>query len=213
MSIQTILSQETASEGSPTTAAGGASPLDALLSPQGATFDPLPTISQESLTESELNEVVLDDVSESEFSSVPLTGRQSPPLIDSSASIKSTETHVLKEKQNRRRTTISLTPSDSSTLVKQSLHKKSGSNSSDKSIVGTTPFILARLESQKEQDESSPKTARGSVDGNQKLQEEFNRMHNEIKEEKDESHHNASIDWSMYLYIMIMTANSLALLS
>jgi hypothetical protein len=143
---------------------------------------------------SELGEVGMDD--ESDFSMVPLSARQSTTSIGSNTSVKSTATKVGKE--NRRRTTVlSLNPSDPSALAK-SLHKKSASASSDMSIATNTPFILARLESQKEQDEYGPKTHRASVDGQQKLQAEFVRMQSDIKEEDNENNStNANIDWGM----------------
>jgi len=159
----------------------GSSPLDSLLSPRRSML-------------SELGEVGMDD--ESDFSMVPLSARQSTTSIGSNTSVKSTATKVGKE--NRRRTTVlSLNPSDPSALAK-SLHKKSASASSDMSIATNTPFILARLESQKEQDEYGPKTHRASVDGQQKLQAEFVRMQSDIKEEDNENNStNANIDWGM----------------
>lgn len=175
-------------------APGGGSPLDALLSPHpNATFVaeeavPLP----ESDEESDGKEVVLDD---SHFSTVPLSARQSKASIASNASVISTATQVGRE--SGRKATVSLTASDSSTMA---LHRRSLSASSDRSesVNGNTPFILARLESQKEQEELGSKGHRVSVDGQQKLQEEFVRMQQDIKEEEEESAATAAaIDWGM----------------
>jgi hypothetical protein len=192
MPIETTPNHSAAPDtGSASALAGGSSPLDSLLSPRGSTFNRAP--SPESVAESEAG---LDD--ESNFSMVPLSARQSTASIGSNTSIKSIAT--LAGKENRRRTTVlSMTLSDSSTLAK-SLHKKSASTSSDLSVTGhNTPFILARLESQKEHDESVPKLHRTSVDGQQKLQEEFARMQHDIKEEEEDSNmvNTASIDWGM----------------
>jgi hypothetical protein len=180
--------------GSASASENGSSPLDSLLSPHKLAFDNHPPL-RESVAESELRDVGLDD--ESDFSMVPLSARQSTASIGSNTSIKSTATQVGKE--NRRRTTaLSMSPSESSTLAK-SLHKKSESTSSDKSVTGNnTPFILARLESQKEQEEHDLKQHRASVDGQQKLQEEFVRMQNDIKEEDEENNvASKGIDWGM----------------
>jgi len=176
--------------------AGGSSPLDSLLSPRTTTFD-THALSPEVVGESESREDGLDY--ESDFSMVPLSARQSTTSIGSNTSIKSIATQVGKE--NKRMTTVlSMTPSESSTLTR-SLHTKSASASSDQSLTGNnTPFILARLESQKEQDEYGPKSHRASVDGQHKLQEEFVRVHNGIKEEDEESNiANTRIDWGEFL--------------
>jgi hypothetical protein len=174
--------------------AGGSSPLDSLLSPRAATFDNY-VLTPEAVRESEPREDVLDD--ESDFSMVPLSARQSTASIGSNTSVKSIATQV--GKGNRRRTTVlSMTPSESSTLAR-SLHKKSASASSDQSVTGNnSPFILARLESQKEQEEYGPQAHRASVDGQHKLHEEFVRMQNEIQDDDDESNiANTGIDWGV----------------
>ena len=191
MSIE-ILTHTT---GSPTPAASsGTSPLDSLLSPQGPSF-PVHVIQRESVTDSEFHG--LDD--ESDFSMVPLSARQSTATIASdNVSIKSTSTQVGNAKEHKRRTTISLAPSEPLNPAKQVLHKKSPSGSSVKSLAGNTPFILARLENQREQDDLDPNTHRGSMDGQHRLQEEFVRMQNEIKEEENHVGNNA-IDWGVCL--------------
>lgn len=203
MPIETISNHIEVPDGSPL--AGG--PLDSLLSPRRSTFDHNAP-SSESVAESELRDVGLGD--DSDFSMVPLSARQSTASIGSNISIKSTATQVGKEKR-RRTTVLSITPSDSSTLANY-LHKNSASTASDKSVIGNnTPFILARLESQKEQEEHSPIPHRASVDGQQKLQEEFVRMHNEIKEEEEEEERNTAntgIDWGMYHFIISCSLRS-----
>lgn len=213
MSIETTLNKPTAKDHTESSEAGGKSPLDSLLSPKGPTFEPPKEASRESVagSDSELNEVRLDD--DSEFSSVPLSARESTASVGSKGShtsFKSTATHVGNEKEvghekengiekeERRQTSTSLVPSDSSTLAKPaSSHKKSASNSSIKSFVGNTPFILARIESQREQDESDSKVQRASIDGQQKLQEEFAKMQ-KVKEEEASEAVAGAIDWGVY---------------
>jgi hypothetical protein len=192
MSIKTTPSPNHLVVDTGTVPAGSSSPLDSLLSPRRSMFNNHAS-SPGSVAELELREAGLDD--ESDFSMVPLSARQSAASIDSNTSIKSTATHNGKE--NRRRTTIqSMNPSESS----KSLHETSTSTSSDRSVTGNnTPFILARLESQKEQEEYSLQSHRASVDGQQKLQEEFVRIQNEIKEEDEETNiTNTGIDWGMF---------------
>jgi hypothetical protein len=174
--------------------AGGSSPLDSLLSPRAATFDNY-ALTPKAVGESELREDVVDD--ESDFSMVPLSARQSTASIGSNVSIESIATQVGKEKK-RRTTVLSMTRSESSTLAR-SLHKKSASASSDQSVTGNnSPFILARLESQKEQEEYGLQPHRASVDGQHQLQEEFVRMQNEIQEVDEESNiANTGIDWGV----------------
>lgn len=191
MSIETILTkptigtQSTVSESS----GGSPSPLDSLLSPEDPSF-PTNVIQRDSIAESEFSG--LGD--ESDFSMVPLSAHQSATSIASDSSSKSTSTQVGNIKEDRRRATISSAPSESLFSAQQTLHKKSPSGSSVQGLAGNTPFILARLESQREYDEADPKAHRGSVDGQHRLQEEFVRMHNEIKEE-DHFASNNSIDW------------------
>lgn len=196
MSIETILAQPTTDTQSPSSESSpvsGTSPLDSLLSPHDPSFS-ANTIQRESVAESEFSG--LGD--ESDFSTVPLSARQSTSSIASDTSIKSTSTQVGNVKEDRRRATISVAPSESLIPAQKILHKKSPSGSSVKSLAGNTPFILARLESQREYDGSDSTAHRGSVDGQHKLQEEFVRMQNEIKEEESHAGNNA-IDWGTCL--------------
>jgi hypothetical protein len=188
------------------------SPLDSLLSPRGSKFDDHAS-SAEAVAGSELGEVGLDD--ESDFSMVPLSARQSTVSIGSNTSIKSIATQLGKD--SRRRTTIlSTTPLELSSLT-NSLHKKSASVSSERSMMGnSTPFILARLESQKGQEEYGPISHRASVDGQQKLQEEFVRVQNEIREEGQEDDDNTAhtgIDWGVCCSILSSNLRNLLVLS
>ena len=213
MSIQATLDTPAANGHAGLSSAGGNSLLDSLLSPKGSAFDTPKDASLESVagSDGEKNEVRLDD--DSEFSSVPLSAWESTASVESKgshSSSKSTATHVAIEKEvghekenvtgkeEHRKTSTSLVPSDTSTLAKLASHRKSASNSSIRSFVGNTPFILARIESQREQDEADSNAQRASIDGQQKLQEEFAKMQ-KVKEEKASEVEAASgaIDWGM----------------
>lgn len=210
MSIQATLDKPAANDHP---SAGGNSLLDSLLSPKGPAFDTPKDAFRESVagSDSELNEVRLED--DTSFSSVPLSARESTASVGSKgshSSFKSTTTHVGIEKEEHRNTSTSLVPSDTSTLVKlASSHKKSASNSSTRSFVGNTPFILARIESQREQDEADLKAQRASIDGQQKLQEEFAKMQ-KVKEEEEKASEveagSGTIDWGMLYSFHLSTS-------
>jgi hypothetical protein len=151
-------------------------PLESLLSPLHNGFEnQIP--ARESVTESEFNDVALDD--ESGFSLVALSARQSATNPGSTS-------HQADE--GKRKSTSSIGPSD----ISKQLHKKSASNTTIRSS-RNLPSMLARLDIQNGDDESV-RLNRASVDGQHKLQEEFVRLQRE--KEEDEKHAvNGSIDW------------------
>jgi hypothetical protein len=152
------------------------SPLDSLLSPLFQGF-------HESLAaEIEVNDVVLDD--DSRFSTVPLSA-----LSVDDMSVTATRSSFQVAESIRRRT---VSP-DFPFPPKIGEHKKSGSNSTVRSI-RNLPFILARLDIQRAEG-ADPKAHRSSVDGQQRLQEEFARLQNQRKEEENAAD---SIDWGTF---------------
>lgn len=167
-------------------------PLDSLFSPQVSNFrEPV----RESVTESEFNEVALDD--DSAFSAVTLTSRQSQAP--------SLQTLVEREMNGRPKSVSSL----SSMTKSRPGHKKTASTTTIRSS-NNLPFLMARLDMQNA-DQKSPAATRGSVDGHLKLQEEFARLHKENEVEEKEEVTNGvhgAIDWgrsdfSLYLTLIL----------
>lgn len=151
-------------------------------------------------------------VDHSHFSTVPLTARHSKASITSNEIQSEEPISIPVNTERGRKEVVSIAASDSSTLA---LHRRSTSRDRPESVTGNTPFILARLESQKEQDEVGTPGKRFSMDGQLKLQEEFMRVQHDIKEE-DEIQAAAlasTIDWgmsiSMFLHIEITNNNIL----
>lgn len=185
------------SSGSPVIQADSKLSLDALLSPHPTkeTLDPHPgETPPETATEPAFREVALDD--DSHFSTVPLTARQSTASMGSNGAQSDEATFSPTGKESSRKEVVSIAASDSST---HALHRRSVSRERPESITGNAPFILARLEGQKGQDEAGTPGKRFSVDGQVKLQEEFVRIQHDIKEE-DETEAAAlalTIDWGM----------------
>lgn len=164
-------------EKSALTALDVASSLDSLLSPK----DPTLALSSpsDSAAESDYNDITLED--DSRFSTVPLSER---------ASISSGVSQAAARLE--RRTTISSVPSKALATLRQFTHKKSVSNVTADEISGGN--ILARLGIQKAQEENDLDALRATGGGQQKLHEEFLRLHNE---RRAEAAHNkeAFIDW------------------
>lgn len=142
-------------------------PLEALRSPKAATQFVEKPPGRESIAESDFNDIALDD--DSTFSPIPLTDQ-------SFAAGSSDERPLLPE--------LMFNPSS------QLSHKKSASTTTIRSSKNI-PFLLARLEVPDESGRSQP---RGSVDGQQKLQEEFARLHKE-EEETGDNVASSAIDW------------------
>ncbi|KAH7888682.1 rab-GTPase-TBC domain-containing protein [Phlebopus sp. FC_14] len=157
------------------------SPLDSLLSPKGPPLTPLSP--RDSTAESDYNDVVLED--DPRFSMVPLTERSSVALSVS-------DVDELATKVERRTTTSSASLKGISSLRHFS-HKKSASTVTESPVSGGN--VLARLGLQKAFDESDLDTVRVTDEGQQKLHEEFVRLHNERREEiADEG----AIDWDFW---------------
>ncbi|KAG1752948.1 rab-GTPase-TBC domain-containing protein [Suillus lakei] len=150
------------------------SPLDTLLSPKGQTYDELSP--RGSVAESDYNDVILDD--DPSFSTVPLSGNTS--LI--------TEADDTLPKLNRR-TTISSAPSKAFSSLRHFSHRKSASTITIPPALGNN--ILARIGSQ------GIEALRSAGEGQQKLHEEFLRLHNERRAEATESDQ-GGIDWGFW---------------
>ncbi|KAF8692081.1 hypothetical protein AX14_002628 [Amanita brunnescens Koide BX004] len=145
--------------------------LEALQSPVSTSFTPLQ--SRESVSEAEFNDVALDD--ETLFSPVTLVSRRS-----------STDSLLPLPEDDRDQRTDSayhLTPTSSPTK-----HKKT---------VSTTTIRSPRNQSLLELRDTTVKSNRGSADGQQKLQEEFARIHKEVEDATDTCADNI-IDWSFW---------------
>ncbi|PSR71756.1 hypothetical protein PHLCEN_2v12360 [Hermanssonia centrifuga] len=147
--------------------------LDSLLSPKGTdTYFPI----RESVATSDITE---DDT---RFSTVPLSARQSMETLHLSVDAMTTVAEVEDSDIGD-----SLYGSEIVRMVHQNrVHKKTPSTSTIVSA-NNVPFILARLEG----DEVSN---RKSLDGQQKLQEEFTRKH----EVEGEAEPEAVVDWGFW---------------
>ncbi|KAG1832474.1 hypothetical protein EV424DRAFT_1469609 [Suillus variegatus] len=158
------------------------SPLDTLLSPKGSTYEELSP--RGSVAGSDYNDVILDD--DPSFSTVPLSG-------DTSLVAEADADDTL-PKLNRR-TTISSVPSKAFSSLRHFSHRKSASTITIPSAPGSN--ILARIGSQGTRDESSIEALRSAGEGQQKLHEEFLRLHNERRAEVTESEQ-GGIDWGFW---------------
>lgn len=160
------------------------SPLDTLLSPKGPTYDELSSSPRGSIAESDYNDVILDD--DPSFSTVSLSGNTS--LVTEA------DAGDTLPKLNRR-TTISSTSSKAFSSLRHFSHRKSASTITIPSALGSN--ILARIGSQGTRDESSVEALRSAGEGQQKLHEEFLRLHNERRAEATESEQ-GGIDWGFW---------------
>lgn len=153
-------------------------PLASLRSPasDATTFDASLPKRESLVTDSDFNDIALDD--ESGFSPVALTRGHTPE-----------QDADVPEDENGRPRSMSSPQAAVFNPSKQPSHKKSASITTIRSA-NNLPFILARLDLQDE----SGAPHRGSVDGQQKLQEEFARLHREEEEAKDIAGTGA-IDW------------------
>lgn len=160
-----------------TTALDVASSLDSLLSPKDASLALLSSPS-DSVPESGYNDITLED--DSRFSTIPLSER---------ASISSDADQATARLE--RRTTISSAPSKALATLRHFAHKRSASSITADEISANN--ILARLGIQKAHEENDVDVLRTAGGGQQKLREEFLRLHNERRAEA--VHDEASIDW------------------
>ncbi|KAG2111230.1 rab-GTPase-TBC domain-containing protein [Suillus discolor] len=158
------------------------SPLDTLLSPKGPTYEELSP--RGSVAESDYNDVILDD--DPSFSTVPLSG-------DTSLVTEADADDTLPKLS--RRTTISSAPSRAFSSLRHFSHRKSASTITIPSAPGSN--ILARIGSQGTRDEGSIEALRSAGEGQQKLHEEFLRLHNERRAEVTESEQ-GGIDWGFW---------------
>jgi len=150
-----------------------ASSLDSLLSPKDPALTPLSP--SDSVPESDYNDIAPED--DSRFSTVLLSERASVSSGVSQAAAKL-----------ERRTTISSAPSKALATLRQFAHKRSVSSvTADEISAGN---VFARLGIQKAHEEND----RAAGDGQQKLHEEFVRLHNERRAEAAHDEE-ASIDW------------------
>ncbi|KAF8444618.1 rab-GTPase-TBC domain-containing protein [Boletus edulis BED1] len=164
-----------------TTALDVASSLDSLLAPKDPSSSHVPSRS-DSVAESDYNDITLED--DSRFSTVPLSER---------ASISSEVSQATARLE--RRTTISSAPSKAFATLRQFAHKRAVSSITADEISGGN--ILARLGIQKANEENDLDAIRAAGGGQQKLHEEFLRLHNERRAEaaRDDE---TSIDWDFW---------------
>ncbi|PFH51496.1 hypothetical protein AMATHDRAFT_58886 [Amanita thiersii Skay4041] len=153
--------------------------LEALRSPTSDTFTQ--PQSRQSVAETEFNDVALDD--EVLFSPVALTSRR-----NSAASFEQLE-HVLDETKNN--------PDDQLETFDdpfRPMHKKTASTTTIRSSRGL-PLLVNRLDLQ----DAASRSNRASIDGQQKLQEEFAaRRQKETEEQHVVSAGISSIDWDFW---------------
>ncbi|KAF8070464.1 rab-GTPase-TBC domain-containing protein [Lyophyllum atratum] len=157
-------------------------PLESLRSPQEADFASKDRERESIVTDSEFNDIALDD--DAGFSPVSLTRGPSPDTV-----IPSNEVET---KDATRRLSVS-TQETAAFESRKPGHKKSASTTTILSA-NNLPFIVARLNLQDERRMSH----RGSVDGQQKLQEEFARLHKEEEKEIKDNAINGAIDWDFW---------------
>lgn len=151
--------------------------LEALRSPVSTTLTSLQ--NRESVSEAEFNDVALDD--ETVLSPVTLTSRRT-----------STDSLLPHPKDDKNiRTNNSYDESPISVPMK---HKKTVSTTTIRSSHGQSFFELQ---------DTTAKSNRGSVDGQQKLQEDFARMHKEAVDATVTSTDNA-IDWGASCHLPLI---------
>ncbi|KIK27668.1 hypothetical protein PISMIDRAFT_630093 [Pisolithus microcarpus 441] len=166
----------------PSTAAAA---LDSLLSPKDPGQAPLPL--RDSIAGSDYNVVLEDD---SRFSTIPLSESSDR------ASVISLKSEIVEDPANRleRRTTISAQSNARAVGQRHLAHKKSVSSVTPSDV--TKGNILARLGPQKAFDENDVDALRVAGGGQQKLHEEFVRLHNERRAQAAKNEE-GSIDWGM----------------
>lgn len=165
-----------------------ADPLESLRSPELPDFESKDRERESVITDSELQDIILDDetvLDDVVFSPVSLTRGPSPEPDASS-----NDMDVLTATRPR---SISPPPIPAfNPNPTGSGHKKSASMTTIRSG-NNMPFIVARLNLKDERRSSY----RGSVDGQQKLQEEFARLHKEEEDIKNNATCGA-IDWDFW---------------
>lgn len=167
----------------PSTAAAA---LDSLLSPKDPGQAPLPL--RDSIAGSDYNVVLEDD---SRFSTIPLSESSDR------ASVISLKSEIVEDPANRleRRTTISAQSNARAVGQRHLAHKKSVSSVTPSDV--TKGNILARLGPQKAFDENDVDALRVAGGGQQKLHEEFVRLHNERRAQAAKNEE-GSIDWEFW---------------
>lgn len=167
----------------PSTAAAA---LDSLLSPKEPGQAPLPL--RDSIAGSDYNVVLEDD---SRFSTIPLSESSDR------ASVISLKSGIVEDPSNRleRRTTISAQSNARTVGQRHLAHKKSVSSVTPSDV--TKGNILARLGPQKAFDENDVDALRVAGGGQQKLHEEFVRLHNERRAQAAKNEE-GSIDWEFW---------------
>ncbi|KAJ7084413.1 rab-GTPase-TBC domain-containing protein [Mycena belliarum] len=154
------------------------SPLDSLLSPGPSAHQSFRIPARDSVaTVSDFNDVALDD--ESGFEPIVLT-----------SGMDSTDAGT----RSRSASDSSVAPTIAGTASMPS-HNKSASTSTIRSV-NNLPFILARIETQKPDPDT--RQNRTSLDGQQKLQEEFARKQKDKEVEDEENATHAAIDWDFW---------------
>lgn len=184
------------------------SPLDALLSPKSpdASFEARQSVAASDATD--------DD---GRFSTVLLSARQSLDTDNLSLagtippSLSSTIVEEEPEHDGKRDTLNELDGSELIRMVHTNRqHKKTASTSTIVSA-SNVPFLLARLDAQNDEEQTG--VNRRSLDGQHKLQEDFNRMHLESETvEQEDTVAAGGVDWGkhilpvrMHLYTSILT--------
>lgn len=167
----------------PSTAAAA---LDSLLSPKDPGRAPLPL--RDSIAGSDYNVVLEDD---SRFSTIPLSESSDR------ASVISLKSGIVEDPANRleRRTTISAQSNARAVGQRHLAHKKSVSSVTPSDV--TKGNILARLGPQKAFDENDVDALRVAGGGQQRLHEEFVRLHNERRAQAAKNEE-GSIDWEFW---------------
>lgn len=167
----------------PSTAAAA---LDSLLSPKDPGQAPLPL--RDSIAGSDYNVVLEDD---SRFSTIPLSESSDR------ASVISLKSEIVEDPANRleRRTTISAQSNARAVGQRHLAHKKSVSSVTPSDV--TKGNVLARLGPQKAFDENDVDALRVAGGGQQKLHEEFVRLHNERRAQAAKNEE-GSIDWEFW---------------
>ena len=155
-------------------------PLESLRSPQlNQSFSDKP-LGRDSLAVSDFNDIALDD---DNFSPIALTAR--PPILETVPAPLEDE-----PKSTSRTRSISFVVPPIVEFSSQKGHRKTASTTTIRSFHETnnTSLLLNRLDLH-----GTKGKARGSVDGQLKLQEEFARLHE--KETKDQGAQEGVIDW------------------
>ncbi|KAL0955945.1 hypothetical protein HGRIS_002129 [Hohenbuehelia grisea] len=164
-------------------------PLDALLSPPGdSELDTERQFVRASIAESDFSDVGLEDESRLSVVALESAADESSPPQSASPSPKLSGRPQSSSSATTLHDTVSKTSSTASS------HKKSASTTTIRSV-NKAPFLLARLDIQKAEEDS--RSNRGSLDGQQKLQEEFTRL-----QEHADQVDNSAIDWDFWGLVM-----------